>query len=293
MPTSISGTRPATITHGSTTSRRSRSAMATIEPIRRPYLPSDYLADAAPVHASTRRCTWKRSGTRAIRWARCATSRTCAGDRACRAWPWPRPGSTATTLRPCSSSRRHSSSCAASATSRAPMRRPSDAAPGGTTDRDLARGIRPAGAARPALRPADAVVAHGRGGATGGRLPAKRRSSSTTRACLPIAPPRRSRAGARRWPTLAQRPNVAVKISGIGQRGVPWTAEGESRHRAHPHRPVRRRALHVREQLPGRQRVRDVSRRSSTASAQIVADFPLHEQRALFRDNAMRIYDIP
>ena len=26
---------------------------------------------------------------------------------------------------------------------------------------------------------------------------------------------------------------------------------------------------------------------------EIVADFPLHEQRALFRDNAMRIYDIP
>ena len=52
-------------------------------------------------------------------------------------------------------------------------------------------------------------------------------------------------------------------------------------------------ALHVREQLPGRQPVRDVRddlrrlpRRSSPTS-------PPHEQRALFRDNAIRIYAMP
>ena len=47
-PTSISGTRRATTTRGSTTSRRSPFRYGDYARIRRRYLPPDYLADAAP-----------------------------------------------------------------------------------------------------------------------------------------------------------------------------------------------------------------------------------------------------
>ena len=47
--------------------------------------------------------------------------------------------------------------------------------------------LRSARAPRPALRPADAVVASSRGGAPRRRLSRRRRSSSTTPACRPIA----------------------------------------------------------------------------------------------------------
>ena len=91
---------------------------------------------------------------------------------------------------------------------------------------------------------------------------------------------------------LAQRPNVAVKISGIGQRGVPWTAEAN--------REIVRTLI----DLYGVGRCMfasnfPVDSVCATFPAifdgfrAIVADFPLHEQRALFRDNALRIYAIP
>ena len=200
MPTSISGTPPATTTRGSTTSRRSRSATATIEPSAGRYLPPDYLADAAPY-------TRRQDGVRRSRVGSARSGRRDAlhrgpapAHRACRAWPWRRPGSTATTLRRVLEQQAAFDVRAQRPPQAARQRGPSDASPGGTTDARVARGIRAAGAARPALRPADAVVAHARGGATGRRLPGNARSSSITRACRRIAPPRASRGGARRWP---------------------------------------------------------------------------------------------
>jgi len=86
-------------------------------------------------------------------------------------------------------------------------------------------------------------------------------------------------------------PNVAVKISGIGQPGRAWTVEAN--------RDVVRTVI----DLFGAKRCMFASNfpvDSLCASfatifggfRDIVADLAAHEQRALFRDNAIRIYDI-
>jgi len=91
--------------------------------------------------------------------------------------------------------------------------------------------------------------------------------------------------------TLARQPNVAVKISGIGQRGAAWTAGAN--------RGIVRTVI----DLFGIERCMFASNfpvDSLCASfatifdgfREIVSDFSIDEQRALFRDNAMRIYDI-
>ena len=215
----------------------------------------------------------------------------CAANMACPASSWRRPGSTATTPRACSSSRRSFRSCAASVTSRARTRRR-------PTARRAARPMRSgAPASRGSRRSACASTCRRRGGILreAARLAAD--YPGTQIILNHTGPARRSLARGRRgWraamATLARQPNVAVKISGIGQRGAAMDSGRESRHRAHRDRPLRRRALHVREQLPGRQPVRDASRRSSTAFARSWRTCRIDEQRALFRDNAMRIYAI-
>ena len=84
-------------------------------------------------------------------------------------------------------------------------------------------------------------------------------------------------------------PNVAVKISGIGQRGVPWTAAAN------------RDVVLTTIELFGADRCMFASNfpvDSLCASfdtiisgfRDIVGDLAVHEQRALFHDNARRIY---
>jgi predicted TIM-barrel fold metal-dependent hydrolase len=109
-------------------------------------------------------------------------------------------------------------------------------------------------------------------------------------ACRPTA--RRGIAGWRAaMATRARHPNVAVKISGIGQRGAAWTAGAN--------RGIVRTVI----DLFGIERCMFASNfpvDSLCASfatifdgfREIVSDFSIDEQRALFRDNAMRIYDI-
>jgi len=92
--------------------------------------------------------------------------------------------------------------------------------------------------------------------------------------------------------TLARQPNVAVKISGMGQRGAAWTADAN--------RVIVRTVI----DLFGIDRCMFASNfpvDSLCASfaaifdgfREIVSDLPMDGQRALFRDNAMRIYAIP
>jgi predicted TIM-barrel fold metal-dependent hydrolase len=91
--------------------------------------------------------------------------------------------------------------------------------------------------------------------------------------------------------TLARQPNVAVKISGIGQRGKAWTADAN--------RGIVRTVI----DLFGIERCMFASNfpvDSLCASfttildgfREIVSDLPADGQRALLRDNAMRIYAI-
>ena len=88
---------------------------------------------------------------------------------------------------------------------------------------------------------------------------------------------------------LADCPNAAVKISGIGRRGVPWTAADN------------REIVLTTIELFGADRCMFASNfpvDSLCASfatifsgfREIVRDFPDNEQRALFHDNARRIY---
>ena len=88
---------------------------------------------------------------------------------------------------------------------------------------------------------------------------------------------------------LADCPNVAVKISGLGQRGVPWTAAAN--------REIVLRTI----ELFGTARCMFASNfpvDSLCASfetiisgfREIVRNFPDNDQRALFHDNARRIY---
>jgi predicted TIM-barrel fold metal-dependent hydrolase len=89
--------------------------------------------------------------------------------------------------------------------------------------------------------------------------------------------------------TLAACPNAMIKISGLGQAGRPWTVDAN--------RPVVLAAI----ETFGVERAMFASNfpvdslcatfdSIFTGFRRIVADFPEHEQRALFHDNAVRIY---
>ena len=91
---------------------------------------------------------------------------------------------------------------------------------------------------------------------------------------------------------FAASPNVVVKISGLGQPGTAWTVDAN--------RPIVRTIL----DLYGPERCMFASNFPVDSLCApfatiyggfraIVADLAPHEQRALFRDNAIRVYDIP
>ena len=135
----------------------------------------------------------------------CPGSPACGTTAASPAWPWPRPGSTGR-HRGAARTRwqafdfvrgiRHKPRANAS---------PQDGAPGGMTDRGLAPRLRRAGPPRPALRPADAVVAPARSAASGGRLPADADHHQPHRRCRPIAAPQ----GLAAWRAALARPRSA------------------------------------------------------------------------------------
>ena len=99
---------------------------------------------------------------------------------------------------------------------------PAESSPGGMTDSRWRNGLRGARPQQPAFRFADAMVASRRGDTACERFPD-----------IPIIvnhtglPADRSAEGVAGWKaamrTLAPCPNVAVKISGLGQQGQPWT----------------------------------------------------------------------
>jgi len=91
--------------------------------------------------------------------------------------------------------------------------------------------------------------------------------------------------------TLAREPNVAVKISGIGQRGAAWTAEAN--------RGIVRTVIELfgigRCMFASNFPVDSLCASFTTIFGgfrAIVQDFSVDEQRALFHDNAIRIYAI-
>ena len=105
----------------------------------------------------------------------------------------------------------------------------------------------------------------------------------------------REEAGLKEWrdamSAFATQPNTRVKISGLGQRGIPWTAEGN------------RQVVLTTIELFGPDRCMFASNYpvdSVCASFDtifdgfkaIVADLPETDQRKLFRDNALREYRI-
>jgi predicted TIM-barrel fold metal-dependent hydrolase len=88
---------------------------------------------------------------------------------------------------------------------------------------------------------------------------------------------------------LAAQPNVALKISGLGQPGLPWTVEANG--------PVVRTALAVfgveRCLFASNFPVDGLLARFDTIYAgfkAIVASLPPEQRRALFHDNAVRVY---
>lgn len=108
-------------------------------------------------------------------------------------------------------------------------------------------------------------------------------------------PADRSDAGIAGWraamAAFAQAPNVAVKISGIGQRGAAWTVAAN--------RDIVRTVIELfgvdRCMFASNFPVDSLCARFSTifdGFREIVADLPLPAQRALFRDNALRVYAI-
>jgi predicted TIM-barrel fold metal-dependent hydrolase len=89
--------------------------------------------------------------------------------------------------------------------------------------------------------------------------------------------------------TAAARPNVAIKVSGLGEPGRPWTIESNG--------PVIRDAISIfgadRAMFASNYPVDRVVGTFQTiydGFRAAVADRPLAEQRALFHDNAVRIY---
>ena len=109
-------------------------------------------------------------------------------------------------------------------------------------------------------------------------------------------PADRSDAGLAGWrdamATLARAPNVAVKISGIGRRDAPWTAADN--------RGIVRTVIELfgvgRCMFASNFPVDGLCASFATifdGFRAIVADLALADQRALFRDNALRLYAIP
>jgi predicted TIM-barrel fold metal-dependent hydrolase len=259
--------------------------------IRRRYLPPDYLADAAPYRVDKSRVCRDRVGSSRSRRRDALLSMACAASTACRASSWRRRGSIAPMPATSCNDRRNSTSCEAFATSRAQTHRPPTA--------------RPAARPIPAWRAGFARLAP-----LGLRfdlqtpwwhLPEAARLAADHPGTQIILnhtglPADRSTEGIAGWraamSTLARQSNVAVKISGIGQRGAAWTADAN--------RGIVRTVI----DLFGMERCMFASNfpvDSLCASfatifdgfREIVSDVPLAHQRALFRDNAIRIYDIP
>ena len=88
---------------------------------------------------------------------------------------------------------------------------------------------------------------------------------------------------------FAARPNTALKISGLGQAGQPWTAEAN--------RPVVLAAIEIfgvaRCMFASNFPVDSLCGSFSAifdGFSQIVSGFGVHERQALFHDNAIRIY---
>ena len=91
--------------------------------------------------------------------------------------------------------------------------------------------------------------------------------------------------------TLAQCPNAVIKISGLGQRGQPWTVGAN--------RAIVLAAIEAfgveRALFASNFPVDGLCASFDTIFSgfrQIVADFSAGEQRALFHDNAVRLYAI-
>jgi predicted TIM-barrel fold metal-dependent hydrolase len=108
-------------------------------------------------------------------------------------------------------------------------------------------------------------------------------------------PADRSREGLDGWKAalraLAARPNAALKISGLGVPGQEWTAQAN--------REIVLAALDIfgigRSMFASNFPVDGLCASFDailTGMRAIVQEFPAHEQRALFHDNAIRIYDM-
>ena len=106
-------------------------------------------------------------------------------------------------------------------------------------------------------------------------------------------PADRSRGGLEGWSraiaTLAACPNASIKISGLGQRGLPWTVGAN--------RSIVLRAIEAfgveRSMFASNFPVDRLCASFGTIFSgfrEIVADFPEADQRKLFHDNAVRIY---
>ena len=242
--------------------------------IRAPYLPADYRADAAPT-ASSPASTSRPNGTRPIRPARWTTSQRSCAQR----WPADRrrrAGLARSRRLPPRCSRAHAARAFVRSVRHKPRANPrAERRFARRHDRrDMARWLRAARAARPALRPADAVVAPG---AKPLRLAADFPDTQIilNHTGLPAdRSRRRPRRLARRAMTqLAACPNVAVKISGLGQPGAAWTAAANREHRADHHRSLRRRSAACSPATSPSIACAATSRRSSAAFSAIVADF--------------------
>ena len=279
----------ATTTRGSATSRRSRSATATTGRSGARYLPPDYRADAAPFAGREDGLRRGRMGSAPIRSARCATSTACAASTACRRSRWRRPGSMPTTPQRCSSSRRRSRSCAASGTSRAPIaRRPMrrraawPMRAGAAATRELARhGLRfdlqtPWWHLAEAARLATDFPGHA-------DHPQSHRAAG-----------RSQRRGHRR---LEARDGDARGLPERGGEDLRPRPAGpavdrrrQPRHRAHGDRTLRRRRAACSRATSRSTACARASRTIFGGFREIVRDFSAAEQRALFHDNAIRIY---
>ena len=288
--TSTSGIRRATTTRGCNDEPPIPFRYGDYRPIRRRYLPPDYRADAraVPVEKSVYvEAEWDpRDPVGEMRYIADAAPRARPADGRGGAG-LARPRRRAARARAAGGVRR---SCAACATSRAPIASPSDAAPGGMTDAKWRAGFASSRAT------ACASTCRRRGGTC-----ARRRGSPTDfpgHADHPQShrPARRSqRRGHRRLEARDDGaracPNVAVKISGLGQRGQAVDRR----------RPTATSCCTVID-LFGVERcmfasnfpvdslcatLRDDLRRLSRDRARLLR---AQSSGALFRDNAMRIY---
>ncbi len=164
-------------------------------------------------------------------------------------------------------------------------------APGGMVDA-LARRLCATRARRPALRPADAVVA-----------PSARRRELATR--VPGTqiilnhtglPADRSAEGIEGWQQGDEEPRRLPERRGQDLRprpaGQAWTVEANREIVLRDDRLLRRRALHVREQFPGRQPLRDLRHDLRRLPARSCATFRLQSRARSFTTTPIRIYSM-